>query len=92
MRSSDCRNPEARGGPDLSDEGIAGQVVAEFGPGLLEVPGLPSPESSNILLGMRQLTGTSSNFSLAFCGGIDANVNSLIAVRLFQADYLQVRI
>jgi opacity protein-like surface antigen len=33
----------------------------------------------------------STNFAMALGGGIDANVNGMIAVRLFQVDYLRIR-
>jgi hypothetical protein len=36
--------------------------------------------------------GTAAHFSLAFGGGIDANVNKVLAVRLFQADYESIRV
>jgi opacity protein-like surface antigen len=34
---------------------------------------------------------TSTNYAMAFGGGIDANMNEIIAVRLFQVDYLRIR-
>jgi hypothetical protein len=36
-------------------------------------------------------TADTTGFSMAFGGGVDANVTEIIAIRLFSADYLMVR-
>ncbi len=72
-------------GPQLYDRAgrITGFAHALFG-GVRATQGLQ--------LGKGSLTSTASNFGMSFGGGIDANVNDLIAVRIFQADYLMIRV
>ncbi len=41
--------------------------------------------------GKGPVQATTTNFGMAFGGGIDAKVSNVISVRLFQADYLMVR-
>jgi len=71
-------------GPQLSDRAgkITGFAHALFG---------GARAGKGLLLGKGVLGSTATNFAMAFGGGIDANVNDIIAVRLFQADYLNIR-
>jgi len=43
-------------------------------------------------LGRGGLASSSNNLAIAFGGGVDANINDVFAVRLFQADYLNLRV
>jgi hypothetical protein len=72
-------------GPQLSDRAgrVTGFVHALFG---------NVRTTEGLLFGKGELPSTSTNFGMSFGGGIDANVTDLIAVRLFQADYLMARV
>jgi opacity protein-like surface antigen len=71
-------------GPQLSDRAgrVTGFAHALFG---------GAHAGEGLLIGHGPLASSATNFSMAFGGGVDANVNDSIAVRLFQADYLMVR-
>ncbi len=71
-------------GPQVSDRTgrVTGFAHALFG---------GARTGQGLQLGRGALESTSTNFTMAFGGGIDANVNNLMAVRLFQADYLMIR-
>jgi hypothetical protein len=72
-------------GPQLSDR--AGRIT-----GFVHVLLGASRVSDGFNLGKGGVDGTAAHFSMAFGGGIDANVNNIIAVRLFQADYESIRV
>jgi hypothetical protein len=87
--SNDTRRPGAKltsfmFGPQLSDRAgkITGFVHALIGATRL---------GAGFNLGRGGVSDTSTNFSMVFGGGIDANLNKLISVRLFQADYDMIR-
>jgi hypothetical protein len=71
-------------GPQFSDRSdrIRGFAHALFG-------GAHVTQGFNMGKGGIPQTGT--NFAMIFGGGIDANINSRIAVRVFQADYEYIR-
>jgi opacity protein-like surface antigen len=71
-------------GPQLSDRAgrITGFAHALFG---------GAHAGEGFQLGKGYLGSTSTGFAMALGGGVDANVNEMIAVRLFQADYLTIR-
>jgi opacity protein-like surface antigen len=71
-------------GPQLADRAgrITGFAHALFGGAKVD---------QGFLLGKGQVLSDMTSFSMALGGGVDANVNDLIAVRLFSADYLMIR-
>jgi hypothetical protein len=71
-------------GPQLSDRAgrITGFAHALFG-------GARVGQYFNLGKGGVATSGT--NFVMAFGGGVDANVNDMIAVRVFQADFEKIR-
>lgn len=89
-QSNDTRRPSARiysflFGPQLSDRAgrITGFAHALFGAARV---------GDGFNLGHGGVNGTSTGFSMALGGGIDANVNDMLAVRLFQLDYDRIRV
>lgn len=71
-------------GPQLSDRAgkITGFAHALFGGAKVD---------QGFRLGASSAQAATTNFAMAIGGGIDANVNDLIAVRLFSADYFVIR-
>ncbi len=71
-------------GPQLYDRAgrVTGFAHALFG---------GAHAGEGLQIGHGPAASSATDFSIAFGGGIDANVNDRIAVRLFQADYLMIR-